>query len=66
MRERIILLKQEVEQRGFLWEDEKNGIKPGVNGHTDDAHETSEQARVDVRQDADRRGGSISDQELAL
>lgn len=67
MRERILLLRQEVEQRGFQWKDEETETKPEVNGHIeDDAHENSEQARPDTRRDPSRQGGLFSGQEPAL
>lgn len=67
MRERILLLKQEVEQRGFLWGDEENEIKSGVNTHfEDESHEGSEQAERNTRREVSRQGGLMSDEELAL
>lgn len=67
MRERISLLKQEVEQRGFLWEEGGNETNLGVNGHIeDDVHEGSEQGEANARRDTRRHGGSLSDEELAL
>ena len=67
MRDRILLLRQEVEQRGFPLEDEEKETKPGVNGHIEyDAHENSEQAGPDTRRDPSRQGGLLSGQEPAL
>jgi hypothetical protein len=54
MEERIALLRQEVERRGFLWEEGQSDAKPRVNGqrenHSDQVH----------------HGGSFTDEELAL
>lgn len=67
MTERILLLKQEIEQRGFSWEEKKNTIKAEINGHIEaNAHGESEQARRSNRQGGSRQGLNISDQVLAL
>ena len=67
MRERILLLKQEVERRGFLWEDEGNEPKSGIIGHIeDDVRKGSEQAEAIPWRDFNRQGGPLSDEELAL
>lgn len=68
MKARILLLKQEVEQRGFLWEDEDNKTISRVNGHVEsEPHGDSEQAQVNTRREnISRQGGSLWDEELAL
>lgn len=64
MTERMVLLTQEIEQRGFHWEDKETKIKPGViNGQVEDnAHEDPKQARLDTRRDASRQAVFPSDQ----
>ena len=67
MTERILLLKREVEQRGYLWEERRNTIKPEINGHIENnAHGESEQARPSNQRDASRQDTNIPDQVLAL
>lgn len=65
MAERMLLLKQEVEQRGFLWEAKNN---PEIQGHIEDKahHGDSLQARPNIRRDASRQSAYVSEQELAL
>ncbi len=70
MRERISLLRQEVEHRGFRWEEQKmNETKPGVNGETEHnsngLQEVTEQTAASILRER-HQGGSLTDEELAL
>lgn len=67
MRERISLLKKEVERRGFLWGEEENGTIPRVNGHMkDEVQEDSGEEVVNTHREIRQHGGSLSDEELAM
>lgn len=70
MKERISLLRREVERRGFLWDEGQSDPKPGVNGHTvnhgDKALEGYEEGEVNNPQGSRHHGGSLTDEELAL
>lgn len=67
MRERISLLKREVERRGFLWEEEENETGLRVNGHLEDeVQDDSMQEEVNIHREIRQHGGSLSDEELAV
>ncbi|MCJ1457130.1 hypothetical protein MMC28_007497 [Mycoblastus sanguinarius] len=67
MEERVRLLKQEVEGRGFQWgEDELEISEIYMNGHTNDIGESEATlAQPDTEQRTGSTGGRLGDEELA-
>ena len=68
MKERIQLLKREVEDRGFKWgkdDEEEHDVEMNGNGSAADHLETSSSSTTHARPVPRHTGGSLSDAELA-
>lgn len=67
MKERTALLKEEVERRGHVWEEERGGNKSRMNEHIEeDVSRDLEPRQESNQQEIRQHGGSLSDGELAV
>ena len=72
MEERILLLRQEVERRGFKWGEDvdmRRGVATDTNGHTDGAmylenEGSSQPANGQMGQPSTTNDGRLGDEEL--